>query len=273
MRIPCDLHLHTVFSDGHLTPTAVVEEAYARGLSVIAITDHDTVAGVEEGIAAAKRLGITCLGGIEFSTYLREEVHVLGYNVPYDDVSFLDEVARLQGMRRRRIQRVVEKLHKHGIKLVVHDELSAPTAGRAHVAELLVKQGFVRSKAEAFDKYLGKGAPCYVEGMRVTPADAVRLIHAYGGVAVLAHPYRFLQGDSLERMVKELVPLGLNGIETYYPNYGESVRGGLARVAVENGLIITGGSDFHGGEGGTTIGCADAHLDEKACQLLGLTKC
>lgn len=268
MNVPCDIHIHTTFSDGHNTPTEVVAMAAKTSIEVMAITDHDTVAGVEEGVAAAQEAGLTCLAGIEFSTYLKEEVHVLGYNVPYQDMQFLDEVAKLQNLRRKRVWRVVEKLRHHGVKIEVTDELDSPSAGRSHVAELLVKQGFVRSKAEAFDKYIGKGAPCYVEGMRVSPADAVTLVRSSGGVPVLAHPFRMLQAKALPAVVEDLVSAGLMGLEVYYPNYGQDVRANLKAVAKRFGLICTGGSDYHNGHYGAGIGTTGAYLDDKAQRAL-----
>lgn len=268
MNLACDIHIHTTFSDGHNTPTEVVALAKKAGLSVMAVTDHDTVAGVEEGVESAKAAGITCLAGIEFSTYLKEEVHVLGYNVPYQDMQFLDEVAKLQSLRRKRVMRVVEKLRHHGVKIEVDGELDGPSVGRSHVAELLVKQGFVRSKAEAFDKYIGKGAPCYVDGMRVSPSDAVSLVTGSGGVAVLAHPFRMLQAKELPAIVEELCKCGLRGLEVYYPNYGQDVRANLKAIAKRFGLICTGGSDYHSTPYSTAIGAAGAFLDDKAQKVL-----
>lgn len=273
MKINCDLHIHTTASDGHLTPTQVVQAVGDLGLTVMAITDHDSVAGVAEGKREADRRGITLLAGVELSTYLKEEVHVLGYNVPYEDASFAEEIVRLQAMRKERVQAVLDKLHRHGIKLIPDSSLDAPSAGRSHVAELLVKQGYVRSKAEAFDKYLGKGAPCYVDGLRVTPLDGVRLLKEAGAVPVLAHPYRFLHDASLGDMVNDLVKVGLAGIEVYYPNYGDAVRKNLLGIATTHGLIATGGSDFHADDYGAPLGGAKAFLDEKAqAVLLGSKK-
>lgn len=268
MRIRCDLHLHTTLSDGHHTPEEVVLLAKECALPLMAITDHDTVAGVAEGKAAAEREGIQLLAGVELSTYDREEVHILGYNVPYLDPSFAEEVVKLQALRKERVQAVVDKLRRHGVKLVVGSELDSPSAGRSHVAELLVKQGYVRSKAEAFDKYLGKGAPCYVDGMRVTPRDGVRLLREAGAVPVLAHPYRFLHDASIGGMVDALVKAGLMGIEVYYPNYGSTVRNTLSGLAKTHDLIVTGGSDFHGTGEGAPVGTTGAFLDEKAQKVL-----
>ena len=268
MRIKCDLHLHTTASDGHHTPTEVVFLAKAKGMEAMAITDHDTVAGVAEGQKAALEAGIRFVAGVELSTYLKEEVHILGYNVPFDDPSFADEIVKLQSLRATRVQAIVDKLRRHGIKLTVGDELDAPSAGRSHIAELLVKQGFVRSKAEAFDKYLGKGAPCYVEGMRVTPQDGVKLLKEAGAVPVLAHPYRFLHDATIGKMVDDLVKVGLGGIEVYYPNYGETVRKTLVGIAQTHDLIVTGGSDFHSNDYGAPVGSTGAYLDEKAQRVL-----
>ena len=204
MNIPCDIHIHTTFSDGHSTPKEVVALVQAKGLGVLAITDHDTVGGVAQGMEAAKEKGLICLAGIEISTYQDQEVHVLGYNVPYQDPAFLAEIADLQRLRVERIQRVVTKLRNHGVKLAVDGELDVPSVGRSHVAELLVKQGFVRTKAEAFDKYLGKGAPCFVDGYRLRPEDGVTLLVRYGAVPVLAHPFRTLQSGALDKLLDRL---------------------------------------------------------------------
>lgn len=268
MNLPCDIHIHTVFSDGHYTPAQVVQMAHDKAIDVVAITDHDTVDGVQEGRQEAARLGMQCLSGIELSAYSQFEVHVLGYNVPTDDPRFVERVTQLQQLRRERIQRVVDKLHHHGVKLVVRDELDTPTAGRSHVAELLVKQGFVRSKAEAFDKYIGKGAPCYVEGMRISPQEAVTWIAQAGGVPVLAHPYRFLQDNDIDTMLRSLLPYGLQGIEVYYPNYSNQVRQQLISAAARYDLIVTGGSDFHSEQYGAAIGTSGAFLNEKAQRKL-----
>ena len=268
MNIPCDIHLHTCYSDGHDTPAQVVARVAAKGLGLMAITDHDTVEGVAEGIAAAEKAGIRCLAGVELSTYLDQEIHILGYNVPYYDPAFLQHIAQLQAMRRERVQRVVTKLRHHGIKLVVRDELDSPSAGRSHIAELLVAQGFVRTKAEAFDKYLGKGAPCYVEGGRISPAEGVRLLASVEAVAVLAHPFRMLQSATLDRLVADLVAEGLGGIEVYYPNYNAAVRAQLRGVAMRHDLICTGGSDYHCADWGAAVGEAQAFLDPHARRVL-----
>ena len=268
MDIACDIHLHTNQSDGHDTPADVARRVAAKGLRLMAITDHDTVAGVAEGIEEAAALGIRCLPGIEISTYADQEVHILGYNVPYNDPAFLQQIADLQTLRRQRVARIVEKLRHHGVKVVVRNELDAPAAGRSHIAELLVAQGFVRTKAEAFDKYLGKGAPCYVESGRITPVEGVRILHRFGATAVLAHPFRMLQGATLDKLVNELTAVGLGGIEVYYPNYNETVRAQLRGLATRRKLICTGGSDYHCSDWGADVGEAQAYLDPYARRVL-----
>ena len=268
MDIPCDLHLHTTCSDGAFAPRDVVCRVQAKGLSIMAITDHDTVAGVSEGIQAAAERGITCLSGVELSTFWDQEIHVLGYNVPHQDEQFLQEIGRLQTLRQARVEQIVAKLHRHGVKVRPDERLQQPSAGRSHIAALLVEQGYVRTKAEAFDKYLGKGAPCYVEGMRLDPVEAVRLLRDAGAVPVLAHPFRMLQAATLPDLVERLVPAGLAGIEVYYPNYSRTVRAQLRGIALRHGLICTGGSDFHSVEWGAEVGEAEAFLDDNAAQLL-----
>lgn len=267
-KLSCDLHLHTIYSDGHHTPAEVVQRVHQAGVSVMAISDHDAVGGTKEAMLEAEKVGIRCIPAIELSTYLTQEVHILGYNIPYEDDDFLKSLAELQRLRHERIELVVDKLHRHGIRVDADVMLAQSAVGRSQVAELLIAQGFVRTKAEAFDKYIGEGAPCFVDGYRVTPEEAVILLSRFGAVPVMAHPYRFLRTSPLPELVQNLVKLGLKGLEVYYPNYGAEVRSELRSLARRKGLIATGGSDFHSAAYGTEVGQADAFLDEEAQRVL-----
>ena len=264
-----DLHIHSIYSDGELTPTEIAEQTAKNKLSAFSITDHDSIDGLEEGRAAAEKLGLKFVSGIELSAYDEFEVHVLGYNFQDTDF-FKEELEKIQALRKERNYEIIRKLRAHGVKLKVYDEFEDGSKGRALIAKMLYEQGFVHTRGEAFDKYIGSNAPCYVAKMRISPKDAVALINKAGGCAVLAHPYRFIKDGSLEASVGELARQGLKGIEVYYNNYGADVRNELKRVANKFGLFCTGGSDHHSDSYGAPIGGVKVCLDEKAKKSLGL---
>ena len=265
-----DLHIHSTKSDGTKTPTEIVNEAAQKGLAVISITDHDSVAGVEEGLARAKEVGIRCLSGIELSAFEEREIHILGYNVDIYNQAFLNKLDDLQALRKERNYEIVRKLRSHGVKIRVDNELEDGSKGRSLIANMLVEQGFVRTRAEAFDKYIGANAPCYVGKMRISPEDAVALIHSAGGLSVLAHPYRYLKEGNLDAFAARLAGYGLQGIEVYYPNYGRDVRLSLKQTAAKYALFCTGGSDHHSGTYGAAIGGVKVFLNAEAKSKLGI---
>lgn len=267
-----DLHLHSKCSDGMLTPTELVDKAFSLGIKIMALTDHDTVTGVKEAQARAKELGIQCLAGLEISARLNDEVHVLGYNIDMDNSQFVAGISKIQELRRERNQEIIRKLRAHGIKLKVYDELDGESRGRSHIAKLLCEQGYVHSRAEAFDKYIGKNAPCYQNDVGITPEDAIKLIVSAGGTAVLAHPYRFIRSGELSNFVSRMVGYGLGGVEAYYPNYGKEVRQSIRAVANQHKLIITGGSDYHSEEYGAKIGSTNVILNEYTRKVLNVTE-
>ncbi len=264
MTIPCDLHLHSDCSDGALPPKAVVALAAQAKLPIISLTDHDTVCGVKEATEAAVTAGIKCVAGIEFSAYGTTEVHILGYNVPYEDAAFCKEIDKLVVLRYRRNEEMITKLKSQGIKLDPKELFKGGVKGRQYIASLLHEQGFVRSKAEAFDKYIGANKPCFVKANRISVRDAVRLILDYGGVPVIAHPMRYAERLALEPYIGSLAAEGLKGIELYYPNQRAEDTRLLKAIAKRHKLIVTGGSDFHSVEYGAPIGGVKAFLDESA---------
>jgi len=242
-----DLHTHSTASDGLLAPEELVRLAVQRGLRVLALTDHDTVAGVPAAQAAARACGIMLVPGIELSTAVeRGEVHILGYFVDPDDPGLQAHLARLVAARQERAARLVEQLRSLGFPVTL-DELEALAQGgtitRAHAARLLVAKGYVSSLDEAFDRYLGRNRPAYVPRTYPRPREALEIVHAAGGVAVLAHP---LSVDDLEATLAELVPAGLAGLEAWYGEYTPEQQHALAMLAERYGLIATGGSDYHG---------------------------
>lgn len=244
--MPADLHTHTTASDGTLSPAALVRRAHAAGITCLAVTDHDTFAGLPEAAAEAARAGMTLVPGVELSTDATgREVHVLGYFCRADGGPLVDLLAEMRVARARRVEEIVTRLRAAGVPVALEQVLAVAgegAPGRAHVARALVGLGCAASVPEAFDRYLLPGRPGYVPRRKLHPADAVRRVVDAGGVAVLAHPG--LIGD--DGVLPELIWAGLRGIEALYPAHSpDQVRDYLA-LADDLGLIATGGSDFHG---------------------------
>ena len=243
-----DLHLHTTVSDGTLTPAALVGRAAARGLKYIAVTDHDTVEGIEEALAAAAAYpGLTCIPGIEISAEVdMGEAHLLGYFVDHHDAALNRRLRHLQESRQRRAERMVAKLSGLGLPLEiarVRELAGEGSLGRPHLAAAMLERGYVTEFAEAFNKYIGRGGPAYVPREKITPLEAVELIFKAGGLPVLAHPFTV---GAVAPVVAALAAGGLAGIEVYYAEHSAyQIREYLA-LADKYNLIATGGTDFHG---------------------------
>jgi predicted metal-dependent phosphoesterase TrpH len=270
-----DLHIHSTASDGRLTPAEVIEEAAEKGMSYIALADHDTVDGIAAARAAAKSLpNLTVIPGIEISTDIPQgEVHILGYFIDYNDPEFLARLEEFKNSRRRRAEQMVAKLKALGVPVDwrrVLELAGSSTIGRPHIAQAMLEKGHVPSFKDAFDEYLGHGKPAYVEREKMLPAEAVGIIVKARGLAVLAHP---LTTEDPEGLISELKPAGLVGLEVYYNGYSDEEVEGLLTLAQKHGLTATGGSDFHGIEPGeeTAIGGADVPL-EVAERLIALAK-
>jgi len=262
MRI--DLHSHSTASDGTKHPAEViglgVEWAEKNKEPVVmALTDHDTVAGVEEFLEeAAKYPGlVTAVPGVEFSTYIELEdgseqtMHMLGYFIDHHDPVLLEKLERFRWERESRNTRIIEKLNRHGFRISADDiEPLTPGAsvGRPAIASHLVKMGYVSSVKEAFRKYLGRGKLCYAERVRPRVRDVISLIHSSGGIAVLAHPklYDKLDHEALDKLISDLCSMGLDGLEVYYSRNTPEDTYYYHSLAEKYHLMITGGSDFHG---------------------------
>lgn len=246
-----DLHSHTLASDGTCTPTENVRLAKQEGLHTLAITDHDTVAGIQEALAAAKEYDIEVIPGIEISSVgLGQDIHVLGYFIPYEDEQFLQELVKLRDTRHERNKLIIAKLNELGIGISLEQVYRRKVGtdkniGRPHIAEELIELGVVQSIEEAFQKYLGKEGLAYTNPPRITPEEAIRFIRKSGGVAVLAHPGLYGNDDYVE----ELILYGLDGIEVWHPDNSEAQREHYIGLAEQYGLVMTGGSDFHGWRG------------------------
>ncbi len=241
-----DLHIHTTASDGAMSPKKIVQWAKRGGIEVMAVTDHDTVGGLDEAKAEAQALGIKFVGGIEISAFSNTEIHVLGYNIDYKNANFVEELEGVQNYRIQRNIRIGQKLKELGIALDF--DFEAKGVGRMNIARQMVKQGYAEDVNAVFAKYLGVGGLAYFTTRRVTPIEAVKLIKKYGGFASLAHPKKFLQDGRLEMLISGLKPLGLDGLEVNYPGHSEQDIKALLTLCAKYSLLPTGGSDFHGEE-------------------------
>ncbi|HTP51473.1 MAG TPA: PHP domain-containing protein [Anaeromyxobacteraceae bacterium] len=242
-----DLHTHSTASDGQYTPADIAGRAAAAGTSVWALTDHDTVAGLEPAALEARRLGMRFVPGIELSVYLdQREIHVLGHFVDPAHPTLGRFEDFLAERRRERMEQIIEKLAALGIRIAADDIVrfsGGKTIGRPHVARALVAAGAVETVKEAFDRYLAEGKPAYVGRYRLIAEDAVSLVRGAGGVATLAHPgvSKIERGDLLR-----LRGMGFDGVEVYHPDHVPSQLEKYGRAAAELDLVATAGSDFHG---------------------------
>ncbi len=246
-----DLHVHSTFSDGTFTPTQLVDEALRMGLSAMALTDHDTVAGVPEALAAGQKKGLEVIPGIEISTnYKDKEVHIVGLFLDYENPAFLEAIGNERERRAGRNEKLIERFNEYGFPITMSElEALFPNAviTRAHFAAYMVQKGYVKTRDEAFDKYLGDGKPLYISREKKTPAQAMEAIQTAGGVAVLAHPLLYhLTTYELKELCVTCKKSGLVGIETMYSTYKGFDELTVRQLAHEVGLLESGGSDFHG---------------------------
>ncbi len=250
-----DLHLHSTASDGLLSPEALVSKAAELGLTVIALADHDTVAGIAPALAAARTFPqLEVIPGIEISTETTTgEVHILGYFLDYTSLELTSLLQSFRNSREIRAQRMVTRLKNLGINIEwkrVREIAGGGTVGRPHVAQAMLEKGYISSLAEAFAKYIGHGGPAYVERDKMTPAEAVKLIIRANGLPVLAHPSTV---NNPQALVIELKAAGLVGIEAYYKDYTAEETEGWVSLARRHNLIATGGSDYHGLDDSTEV--------------------
>ncbi|MBI2251569.1 MAG: PHP domain-containing protein [Armatimonadetes bacterium] len=241
-----DLHTHTNYSDGELTPQALVKQAVNLGLETLAITDHDSVEGIKEALTTSLIYKIEIIPAIELNTnFYGEEIHILGYFIDYQNIKFKKELQKLQNNRIIRAKKILKKLENLKIFLSWEKLLKSKvdSLGRPHIAQLLVKSGEVNSLHEAFDKYLKKDAPAYVPLLKLTPQEGISLILKFKGVPVLAHPQEL---KNAERIILKLKEARLLGIEAFSPRASLIEERFYLKLAQKNNLLITAGSDFHG---------------------------
>ncbi|MDD4290694.1 MAG: PHP domain-containing protein [Clostridia bacterium] len=245
-----DLHIHTTASDGEYSPTQVVELADSSMLDIIAVTDHDTVSGIEEAMHAANSKRISVIPGIEISARDAIQVHVLGYDIDYRNGELIDRLNTLTKERTKRNLEMISKLNNLGID-IEYESVTAlahgESVGRAHIARALVNSHVCNTVTEAFNMFLDEGKPAYSASQRITPAEAVKLIKRFGGISVVAHPMQIkLNRIQLEGYLRSLKRIGLDGLESYYFAHNLNDTRYYVMLAKKLGLLMTGGSDFHG---------------------------
>ena len=257
MVVEVDLHLHTTFSDGNLTPTELVDLCAEKGLKTISITDHDSTEGIEEAIEASdKYKDFNIIPGIELSADQPGiEVHVLGYFLDYKTDEFQEILTEFRDGRKSRALGIVQKLNDLGIQISwdqVLEIADGAAIGRPHIAQAMVDNGYIEYPKQAFDKYLGRNGLAYVSRPRLTPSGAVKLILEHSGIPVLAHPtylaQREIGGEDwvvIKENIRELKKVGLVGIEVFYNDYTHEQIHELELIASEFELIKCGGSDYH----------------------------
>ena len=270
-----DLHIHSTASDGVFSPADIVRKSAAAGMTAIALADHDTVDGIAPALEAAEAFPqLKVIPCVEISTDVPAgEVHVLGYFIDYTSPALLAALARMRNSRLERARGMVAKLRNLGYYINwerVQEIAGEGALGRPHIAQAMLEKGYINSFKEAFNRYIGRDGPAYVERDKMIPVEAVNLILENNGLPVLAHPLTISDPES---MVNEMKAAGLAGIEAYYNNYTEEEINRVVSLADKHGLITTGGSDYHGLDDSTEtmIGGADVP-EESVEQLISLAR-
>ncbi|MDI3547632.1 MAG: 3,5-nucleoside bisphosphate phosphatase [Halanaerobiales bacterium] len=263
-----DLHIHTTASDGSMTPEEVVEKAIELGYRAIAITDHDTIEGIPSAIKAAEGSHLEVIPGIEINTDVEiGELHILGYFIDYHYPPLLEELKKLNIMRRKRAKKMLDNLKKEGIEIEWDFLLKIAgkgTIGRGHIARALFEKGYIQSWEEAFTKYIGKECPAYEPRRRLTPKKAIDVITESGGIPVLAHPGKV----TAEKYIFKAIQLGIKGIEVFYLEHDKEEVARFRRLAQKYNLVMTGGSDDHGPENKDGLRLGKVKLDYSIVETL-----
>ncbi|MEW6033844.1 MAG: PHP domain-containing protein [Chloroflexota bacterium] len=256
MKLHADLHVHTTASDGRFSPSEIVRLAAERDLSVLAITDHDSLEGIAGALEAARAYpDLLVVPGVEINTDVPgAEVHVLGYCVDHRDQGLGETLRRLRQQRLERGKKMVARLAELGVHVDwrrVREFAGDGAVGRPHVAQAILEAGYAASLGEAFERYIGRNGPAYVEREKVTSVEAVHMVRRAGGFAALAHPHS-LGPERLEEFLGPLLAAGLTAIEAYYDGYDGAEVDWLVSLAGRRGLLLCGGSDYHGFGGNET---------------------
>ena len=246
-----DLHTHSLCSDGAQTPADVVRTAHAAGLSAIALSDHDCIEGVQEAMDTGKQLGVEVIPAVELSAQSDTELHILGYFVDIHNKKLRDTMAYALRVRDERQEETCRKLNEQGFSITMEEARAEahgnPVLCRAHFAQIMVRKGYAASVQEAFSKYLSVGCYAYSNRQALTGPEAVSLIREAGGIAVAAHLHLIkLADEPLREYLKNLIPYGLDGVEGYYTDYTPDMEQRYRAMAKDLGLVISGGTDYHG---------------------------
>ena len=263
MGAKADLHMHTICSDGALSPYELIKKTKAEDLSIVSITDHDSVAAIPDAIEFGKEFGVEVISGVELSANFEDkEVHILGYFVDYKSQRLLDYLTFFRHERIKRAERIVAKLNSLHIPLkieAVMEHAGTGSVGRPHIAAALVDEGITKSYQESFDRFIGNGGPAYERKFQFSPAEAVQLIASSGGLSFLAHPGRF----TTDGMLQHLIKAGIDGIEVIHPSHTPEHVLHYRGVVTEYFLLESGGSDFHGGKKNDNGVLGSYFIDEK----------
>jgi predicted metal-dependent phosphoesterase TrpH len=275
MKQNFDLHAHSNTSDGSFSPTELVEYASKNDIKTLALTDHDTINGIDEAVKAGEKFGVTVIAGVEISIDFNPgTMHICGYNIDIENKNLNEKLGIVQHARKNRNSVIVDKLNSAGVDITLDEikKVAGPDqVGRPHFARVMMEKGYVTTVQEAFNKYLAKGSPCYVDRVRLSINDAVEMIKGAGGKAVLAHPIQ-LKLESVEAYKSkfaELKGLGIEGVEAFSSYHNEEENRKFKAMADELGLIVTGGSDFHGKtKPDVKLGIFGENVDIKIIELI-----
>jgi predicted metal-dependent phosphoesterase TrpH len=244
--VVADLHAHTIYSDGSLTPFELINKAKNLGIEYLAITDHDTIEAINQAIEIGNDLGVKIIPGLEVSTeYYNKELHILGYFIDINNDSLQNYLAKFREERKKRAKRIIVKLRKLGFNLSIDDVLevsNGDSIARTHIAEAMVNKNIVSSYFEAFGKFIGDSGPAYEKKIHLSPKDVIELINQSCGLSFLAHP-----NTMPEKSIQALIKSGLDGIEVVHPSHDASKVEYFRKIASTHYLLESGGSDFHGG--------------------------
>lgn len=242
-----DLHIHSSYSDGSLSPEEIIKKARDAGIKCISITDHDTIDS--QYITRSKINDITVIPGIEFSTeYEESEIHILGYFIDINNNKLIETVNMLKSKRRARGEKIIEKLQMQDIAITLDDVdlKKSTTISRSHIANAIVSKGYENNYKEAFANHLVKGKPAWVKGDKLHYREVLDIINEAGGIPVLAHPGKFYRSMEMEGLIKKFKGYGLRGLEVYHPSHNGTQINTFYNLCKKHKLCITGGSDFHG---------------------------
>ena len=264
----CDLHIHSTYSDGSQTPEEIVAEAIEKNLTAIAIADHDTIQGVMPAIEAARGSDLLVIPAVEISTeFQRTEVHILGYWIELDNERLHATFRYVREARRRRANEIVGKLRQIGVEITLDDvtaQSDGVTLGRPHVAQALMEAGYVSGMQEAFDRFLGRDRPAYVKRYKLSPTEAVEAIIEARGCPVIAHPGLGVSDQVIDGLIEE----GIEGLEAYHNHHSPSKTRRVIRIADENGLLVTGGTDSHGPKGSHPVQIGEVDVPDSCAEAL-----